>query len=296
MVGNRLWCTQSAEAFMDESQEMQVVFGYSEEWKMFMERHPKFLDVFRRFNCTMRKVLIRTFEVDSGAKEIIHFLGRLTIEDFMEVLMLSANGYGVGALKILRGQYERTVTAGYLSKHPEEADKFAEFGNVQYHKMLNQARQIYSVADLRAQMSPGKTEEIEEAYRDVKDKFVEPLCRKCGTTRPSFSWSSLDTASMALKSGYGLEKLYLHAYMIPTQQAHATVVSLLSRVRRRPDGEKYFDESAQHEEADAALSTSHTCMLVMLGIQDDFHQLGLKEEINQRCADYGELWKRPVAE
>jgi hypothetical protein len=33
----------------------------------------------------------------------------------VEILLLSANGYGIGAQKLVRGMYERAVTARYLS-------------------------------------------------------------------------------------------------------------------------------------------------------------------------------------
>jgi hypothetical protein len=53
------------------------IFGDSEQWVQFTQTHPAFFKVFGPLNQTMRRVLIRTFEVDSVAKEIIHFLGRL---------------------------------------------------------------------------------------------------------------------------------------------------------------------------------------------------------------------------
>jgi hypothetical protein len=268
------------------------MFGDENEWLRFTQRLPDFFRVFDTLNVTIRRVLIRTFHVDNAAKELVHFIGRLTIEDFMETLLLAGNGYGVAALKILRGQYERTVSAAYIAKFPESAQRFVEFGSVQYRRMLNQAKELYGDEGLRVQLSPGKIEEIEQAYQEVKDKFTEPLCKKCGTTRTSFSWSDLDTASMALKAGYGLDKLYFHCYTIPTQQAHASVLSVLSRRVELQDGTISFNEAAQHEEADAALSFAHALMLRMLRVQNDFFHLGFEEEIGQRYAEYQTVWNR----
>ena len=271
---------------MDSPDGCVPVFGDSDEWQRFFERHRTFFETFGALNDTIRKTLIREFEVDSADKEVVHFLGRLTIEDFMEILLLSGNGYGIGALKILRGQYERTVTAAYIAKHPASAQRFVDYGNIQYGRMLNHAKRAYGRQGLEEILSPGKITEIEQAYSHSKDSFKEPLCKSCGTTRTSFSWSELDTASMALKSGYGLERLYHHAYMIPTQQAHATVLSLLTRIKRDTKGSKYFDPSPQHEEADAALSTAHCLMLTMLKVQNDFFHLGLDQELGQRNEEY----------
>jgi hypothetical protein len=214
----------------------------------------------------------------------------------METLLLCGNGYGVAGLKIVRGQYERTVAAAYLAKNPASAERFVEFGYIQNRRMLNQARELYGDEELRTQLSEGKIEEIERAYEEVRDKFREPLCKTCGTTRATFSWSNLDTASMALKGGYGLEKLYYQCYMIPTQHAHASVLSVLSRIRRAPDGTKYFDERAQHDEANAALSNAHVLMLRMMRIHNDFFKLALDKEIQQCDADFHIAWAAPTNE
>ena len=36
-------------------------------------------------------------------------LGRICVEEFNEILLLAGNGRGVGALKVLRGMFERAV-------------------------------------------------------------------------------------------------------------------------------------------------------------------------------------------
>jgi hypothetical protein len=177
---------------MPLSENWSPSFGVSAECGLFYDRNQKFFERLDALNQTMRNILVRTFQVDSTDKEIVHFLGRLTIEDFMEILLLSGNGYGIGALKILRGQYERTVTAAYVAKNSETAGRFVRFGNVQYRRMLNQAKQIYGEQRLRGMLSPGRIEKIETAYNGVKDEFKESLCEKCDTTRMAFSWSALD--------------------------------------------------------------------------------------------------------
>ena len=57
---------------------------------------------------------------------MILYLGRTASDDFGELLVLVGNGYGIGALKVLRGMYERMVTAAFLAKNPSEARSFAE--------------------------------------------------------------------------------------------------------------------------------------------------------------------------
>ena len=45
---------------------------------------------------------------------IFYTLGRMAVDDFSELVVLAGNGWGIGALKTLRGMYERIVTAASL--------------------------------------------------------------------------------------------------------------------------------------------------------------------------------------
>ncbi|HYR38112.1 MAG TPA: DUF5677 domain-containing protein [Methylomirabilota bacterium] len=64
-------------------------------------------------------------------------LGRHVPEDFSEILLLSGNGYGIGAFKLLRGLYERVVTMTYLLQHPEKAEDFADWHLIEKQKLVN---------------------------------------------------------------------------------------------------------------------------------------------------------------
>ncbi len=105
-----------------------------------------------------------------------------------------------------------------------------------------------------------------------------------------FSWSKHDLATMAKKAGYGLENYYCKAYAIPTQQAHSTVLSVVSRLNRE-EGGMYFESDAQHPEADSAISTAHVVMLKMLRVQSSFFSLGLDDEIREREAECKATWQ-----
>lgn len=56
--------------------------------------------------------------------------------DGTSILLLGMNGYGFGAQKILRGMYERAVTAAFLHRHPDQVDAFLDFGHINDWKLL----------------------------------------------------------------------------------------------------------------------------------------------------------------
>jgi hypothetical protein len=47
-------------------------------------------------------------------------IGQACRDDFGEVVMLTSHGLGSGGMKLLRGMFERAITAAYLIKNPEK--------------------------------------------------------------------------------------------------------------------------------------------------------------------------------
>ena len=115
--------------------DLQYVWGSQDVLREFESRNEKFLSRFANLKATFDKAFVRSFN-GSNVDRVLFFMGRLCLEDFFEILLLSANGYGDGALKILRGLFERAVTLVYLNKHTDEVDDFLNYHHVAQHKLL----------------------------------------------------------------------------------------------------------------------------------------------------------------
>jgi hypothetical protein len=262
-------------------------FGLKEEWEQFSTSHQVLLRKLPLLFKTFGRAFLRTMETTNPADRVIYFLGRIAMEDFMEIALLCGNGYGVGAQKILRGLYERAVTAAYLAKYPKEVDSFLDYHQVHMGKLVNHAAELF---DLRSMFSEDKLAEIRERYEEAKQHFQEPLCKKCGTTRTQFSWSKLDVGAMAKKADEYLAKLYLECYFLPTLQTHATFHALSAQARQSAAGGLTYDDNAQREAADRAFRGAHLTMLFALGTQNCHFKLGLEEELVERRGDFAEAW------
>ena len=105
-----------------------------------------------------------------------------------------------------------------------------------------------------------------------------------------FSWSKLDTLSMAMVQENGLDGLYFPGFFYPTLQAHATPTSLMARMKVRENGNISFDEGAQHEWASKSLITAHNLMIYVLMIQNTYFKLNIDSEIEERNNDFQEMW------
>lgn len=265
----------------------KIKLGDSVEWESFQQQHPKFTQKLPALLRSLHNVFIREVQASDPSERIIFFLGRLCVEDFMEIILLCGNGYGIGGMKLLRGMYERAVTLGYIAKNPEKADQFLEYHHIHAGKHFNHANQI---SQMSKRVTPEQIEEIQESYKRAKEKYKKVICKKCGTTRTRFSWTELDLASMARVAG--LEKLYLQCYYEPTLQAHATVSSLITRMKVRENGQISFDEDAQREKADLVLIAAHNLMLYILQAENDHFSMGFDNEIQERFADFILIWER----
>ena len=170
-------------------------------------------------------------------------------EDFGEILLLCGNGYRIGAKKILRGMYERAVTAWHLHDHPEEAENFFDFGLIRQYQFMKKVREA-SGEKLFDEDPDGRKyfEEARAESEQVRQKFMV-ACKKCGDKRLNHSWTELDFVSMARKiKRLGEPSTIMAAYHDPTQRAHATMSALMAKMNQSPTGEISFGGDLEREE------------------------------------------------
>jgi hypothetical protein len=179
--------------------------------------------------------------------------------------------YGVGAYKILRGQYEKIVTLGYLVGHPAEIQRFHDYGIVQQRRLMNR---IKTDSHMRGKFSEAAYRDVEDAYDRIKDQLLD-------TDGRSLSWTKLDTYSMARQAGYDLDQISVAAYVVPNLKIHATVSDLANRKAPQAGGTFKFNNEPQEQYADLALLTATHILSVALFIKDNYFGLGLRVEIDQ---------------
>jgi hypothetical protein len=143
----------------------------------------------------------------------------------MEILLLCGNAYGIGAQKLVRGIYERAVSARYLMNHPEEVHNFLDFHRVADYKFLVATEQSMG----RDVFSLEQAAKIRSDYESVKSQFMVSDCKTCGTFRMNYTWSKADIVSMARETK-NLWPFILPGYYMPMREAHSTVGAIFSRL------------------------------------------------------------------
>jgi hypothetical protein len=273
----------------DQREDTRVVFGDTSEWKDFGDRHPEFLARIGTIRTTI-ELAFKPIQVAEPIDKILFHLNRLCAEDFSEILLLSGNGYGIGAEKLLRGMYERAVTAIYLHEHPDKAEDFLD-----YHKITQNRMMVAVEATLGKNVfSPEQKQQIEDEFQSTKERFMVTDCQACGTKRLNHSWSKLDFVTMA-KAG-PLAQLLVPAYYWGVREGHSTVEAIFSRLSADDarDGEGLvFEGKAQRGRADTALLTAHKILVMVLDLQKDHFGLdALKGPVQSCIEDLFAIWDK----
>ena len=82
--------------------------------QQFAKSHHEFLLRIPKLVELSNKTFNRVWATAEPLDRVVFTFGVMCWEDFEEILLLGANGYGFGCLKILRGMYERLVTVNQL--------------------------------------------------------------------------------------------------------------------------------------------------------------------------------------
>jgi hypothetical protein len=117
-------------------------------------------------------------------------------------------------MKLLRGMYERAVTARHLHLHPEQVRDFLDFYWVNAHRMAQAIENVFG----NGQLSAVKVAELKSKREEVVPRFMVTDCAKCGTQRLNHTWSKLDFVSMARATGSTGNRI-VDAYYLPMEQA-----------------------------------------------------------------------------
>jgi uncharacterized protein DUF5677 len=144
---------------------------------------------------------------DNLLDRAIYYLGLIIWQDFNEILVLCGNSLENGAEKILRGMFERTVTAHYLHLHPDEAESFWNYYWVDMHKFASDLDREFPDTFSKESLA-----NIEAKFQEAKVGFQIPECRvckieecqECKRTRTNHTWSKKDIVSMAKEVGMPL--------------------------------------------------------------------------------------------
>ncbi len=268
-------------------------FGNYDNWQWFNEQFPCFVKIHPALQALRDRLFVGKFEARHHADYIIFGLGRVCVEDFEQIVNLCGNGFGIGAMQMLRSMYERQVTAAFISKYPDEVDAFTGYDAIHTRKLVEQFKEVYKnePAILSSIVSEEEQAKIEEQYEAVKGRFMKTKCKKCKTQELMFSWHKLDAGAMAGKGHQpALKDLYPYSYFLPLLMAHSTFKSVEARVVFKEDGSFSFESDGQRKAIKKGLVFGHHLLLHVFDLQNKHFNLGIDNDLEKCERDYLECW------
>jgi len=264
-------------------------------WKRLDRDFPRFSETMVLLAGTMKKIFARSMDL-LESQIAVFSTGRLACEDLYEIAFLAEHGLGFAALKLLRGIYERAVVGRYIALNPTEAEAFGEYRALDAHRYERRAKDVYG-----EKWKARRNVEMQDLFESIKSKYKWEACDKCGLA-PQANFSRHSLLTLAHKINEVLEVVSIndkqkkitmeHAYLlcaaVPNAHIHASMWSFLQRLKRT--GEDVVWSENQEWQAEFALSTAHDMMRLVFKTQNEYFQLQLEDEIDQRRLEWHNVW------
>lgn len=264
-------------------QELIMVFGDPQAQTSFNREYGEFLSrlpfLYKTINTAISKLPINP----SHPEVTVMALSRMVFEDFRQILLLCSNGETAGGMKVLRGMFERAVTAKYLQQHPVEVDDFINFNAVSRYKEANEANRI-------SKLSEETMNRYAEERKAVKDRYMVDDCKKCGTKKLNHTWTKKSLVEIAKEAGFKF--VMLESYYFAMQETHSTWASIERRIKFHEDIQKFeYDDTEKPTERTAALLNAHYLTLHAIeALQNQFRLEAINEMYEQCLTDFKEIW------
>ena len=262
-------------------------------------RHPSLASKFPEL-CSTFPLLVevvtrsfdRAFRCIGPQPLAVYGLGRQCVEDFLEIVCLCENNLPSGSQKLLRGLFERTVTADGLAEESDQAQRFADFYNVSADRILRRATGAFgSISAFDGLLDECRVQE-------ARSKFKIAKCKTCGLS-PPLNWSTKSLDALArefqqrvaarLQPGELLQaegSFYLGGADLTNPEIHASMASIYGRLRRTSEEDTFT--LVQHQNDLAPLQLGILFLVLALETQNRFFQLGLEhllQVLNQKVHD-----------
>ncbi len=226
---------------MTDTSDQIPTLGETPVHQRFAARHPRFVAAY----LPNTNLLIDAYVNSSnpkGSGTVLRALGIIALEGFGEIVVLCANGYPSGALKILRPMYENTVTLAYLHRSPDEIVHFLGYYPVAYHKDIQALKSAFPNHTSHQE----RLERLRPLYESALPNYLQPACSTCAkkvkqrteraepigdlcTHTRTFSWTKKSLPELAEKAG-GFTQIAPVAYNLPIQETHASASAVWARL------------------------------------------------------------------
>lgn len=260
-------------------------FGDRKIQEDFISRYLPFIKTFKNMKLACDVAISKT-PTETLESRLMLYLARMVFDDdFGSVFTLCASGFSTGAMQILRGMFERTVTLCYLKKHLDQTHLFLNYYWVDSKKHGEAVEKEFP-----GKMRKEDLEEIRAQYDRVKKDYEITDCEKCGTKRINISWSKINLVEMAREVGFDYSLIHA-GYYRPMEETHPKVGAVLRRIQSKGDEGVTYNGGPKPEEDKDTLLMAHWLVLKALSVlRDTLNIEALKEPLEKCESDFAIAW------
>jgi Family of unknown function (DUF5677) len=209
-----------SECSLSENQVVFKGFGFPEFGEHVYKTYEGFFQRIVNLQNALNSATARAYDDVDGCQKVILNLVMLVGVNLMEVVTLVGNGFGQGAMKIVRGLIENSINAEYLRRNPDRCKDYLDWHWVEQHKLLNWAKQYNT--PLFAAIPDEAKKLIEDSYEKIRPRFE--YTTRDNKQRLRDTWCELNLAERAGQTGF--EETYRLVMPYANQILHGSVGGL----------------------------------------------------------------------
>jgi hypothetical protein len=258
-------------------------FGHPDFWTEVHFKFEPFFSIGLRLQQALNGLTDAAYPKPEKHHGTILNLGILSSVSMAEAMTLAGNGFGPGALKIVRCMLEYGINAEYLRRNPAACEAFLEWGNVEqwrfFHYLKDKAPEKYKNLDLA---------ETDRRYDGSKGRFL----RRAGKSALRDSWCSLNLRERADLTDF--EEAYRLIYFQGSQLVHGTVGGLV--MQSTLEDERRIAAPPSLQLCDQALTGAHLCVVRMVDTLCRTFDVESKPSYTELLDEFHTTWAKLTAE
>lgn len=193
-----------------------IKFGFPEFWESFYLKFEPVMRVLPGYRHALNGIVDLAYENLDGWQRPVLNLGRLSGVEMTELLTLTANGCGHGAMKILRSMLETAIDAEFIRLNPIRFTQYIEWDGFERWRVYQAMISVNPAAE--SQIGAVELDRAKNEYDRVRAAF-----RANGRTPSRWCAVRLDVEANQAK----LSPLYEMIHPIATRLLHGGMFALL---------------------------------------------------------------------
>ena len=264
------------------------VFGFPDFAPTVEAEYPRFFEVGPRVLTAMHSVADREYAAPEPHQRAILNLSMLAGISLVEVVTLTVNGLGHGAMRIVRSLMETAINVEFFRLRPAEFEDYREWVHVERFKKVEFVRE--HLPQLFAQIEPETITAIEREMARVRPRFER--VKYDGTRELRRSWSALNLADRAVAAGFS--ETYKTINPLASSFVHETMSALIEHFNAANDPHRVevpptLDWSTQ------TLSGAHDCMVRVVKTLSETFGIPSEPTVETLVREWHYAWTDPRA-